>query len=370
MADSQVFISYSHKDKEWRDRLLEPLRALEKNGHFHVWVDTRLEAGDLWESKVEAAIAQSDAAILLVTNAFLGSDFISGKEMPRILKRHAKGGTRIFPVIVKPCPWQDITWLAKLQVRPEEGRPLARGTEYDIEQDLADLAREVLKTLKAIKIHAKPPPVRKHAAPRRKKAHAGRTRIGIVSLESGLRDMGRILERLNELQKAFSFEGSTRRLPVRSVGHVEGEMQLKIYRLPEDFQKDLIAPGQKLAIALSKETLAFVQEKTVFMNYLGAPSSVDERLGFVSLAGLETYARRAKVSTGTAFAYTLASHLAWQLGDLEYHDDIAGCPMDFVEDHAESVKGLRRGAFCDDCAASLSKKLHKALEAILTYGRG
>ena len=33
MAKSRVFISYSRRDDEWKDKVLEPLRALERNGH-------------------------------------------------------------------------------------------------------------------------------------------------------------------------------------------------------------------------------------------------------------------------------------------------------------------------------------------------
>lgn len=132
MAKSQIFVSYAHEDADWKDRVLAPLRALERNGHFHIWADSRLEAGDEWEREIETAIEHSDAAVLLISNAFLGSEFINGKEVPRILKQRKADGMRVFPLILKPCPWEDISWLNSLQVRPEKARPLVRASQWDV----------------------------------------------------------------------------------------------------------------------------------------------------------------------------------------------------------------------------------------------
>jgi hypothetical protein len=41
-----VFISYSHKDETWKDRLLPQLRALEQANRIAVWDDRRIDGGD------------------------------------------------------------------------------------------------------------------------------------------------------------------------------------------------------------------------------------------------------------------------------------------------------------------------------------
>lgn len=43
-----VFISYSHKDEEWKDRLVTHLSVLERAGLLDVWDDRRIEAGADW----------------------------------------------------------------------------------------------------------------------------------------------------------------------------------------------------------------------------------------------------------------------------------------------------------------------------------
>ena len=36
--------------------------------------------------------------------------------------------------------------------------------------------------------------------------------------------------------------------------------------------------------------------------------------------------------------------------DIEYHEAIRGCPMDFTEDHADVAEGLAKGRFCPSCS--------------------
>jgi TIR domain len=61
---SKVFISYSHKDAAWKERVLKHLRVLESAGEFTVWDDQRIKAGDAWLPEIEAAM--SSAQVLAV----------------------------------------------------------------------------------------------------------------------------------------------------------------------------------------------------------------------------------------------------------------------------------------------------------------
>ena len=81
-----VFISYSHSDREYLDRLLVHLKPLEKDGRIDLWVDTRLRAGDRWKKEIEKALNRANVAVLLVSADFLASDFITDNELPPLLK--------------------------------------------------------------------------------------------------------------------------------------------------------------------------------------------------------------------------------------------------------------------------------------------
>ena len=114
MSTPTVFISYSHKDEVWKERLSTQLRVLQMQGELDVWDDRRIEAGEDWHPEIETAMAQASVAILMVSADFLTSNFILGEEVPRLLERRHNEGLRVFPVIVRPCQWKQVKWLARM----------------------------------------------------------------------------------------------------------------------------------------------------------------------------------------------------------------------------------------------------------------
>jgi tetratricopeptide (TPR) repeat protein len=138
-----VFVSYSHQDEAWKDRLVKQLRVLELEGRLKIWDDRDISAGDAWLREIEAAIAQARAAVLLVSVDFLNSWFIREKEVPELLSRREREGLRVIPVIVRPCAWKAVEALSRIQCRPKDGKPLASFSRTRAEQHLADLALEI-----------------------------------------------------------------------------------------------------------------------------------------------------------------------------------------------------------------------------------
>ena len=99
----RVFVSYSHNDREYLERLLVHLRPLENEGLIDLWVDLKLRAGDRWKEEIAAALAQARVALLLISADFLASNFIVNNELPPLLKSAEEAGTRMVPIILKPC---------------------------------------------------------------------------------------------------------------------------------------------------------------------------------------------------------------------------------------------------------------------------
>jgi hypothetical protein len=50
---------------------------------------------------------------------------------------------RVFPIVVRPCAWNHVDWLARLQLRPKDAEPLSAGTEHQIEVALTAIADEI-----------------------------------------------------------------------------------------------------------------------------------------------------------------------------------------------------------------------------------
>jgi hypothetical protein len=147
MERSKIFFSYSHKDDVWRNRLVNHLAVLEHQGLLHLWADTRIEIGADWQTRIDQVMAESQAAVLLLTPNFLASKYILSEELPTLMQRHAQNGMQILPVIARPCAWKLVRWLSTRQVRPRDGRALSAGDEFQIDSDLVNLAYELAALL-------------------------------------------------------------------------------------------------------------------------------------------------------------------------------------------------------------------------------
>ena len=145
-ARATIFISYSHRDEAWKDRLVDHLKVLEHEQRFEVWDDRRLSAGSEWFGSIEAALNRATVAVLLISVSFLTSEFIRQEEVPRLLRRR-DGGLLLVPVVVRPCAWQKVAWLAPIQCRPTDGRALSSMTDDEADQHLARLAIELDRLL-------------------------------------------------------------------------------------------------------------------------------------------------------------------------------------------------------------------------------
>ena len=140
-AQPKIFVSYSHKDKEWLERLQDHLKPLVRDGTIELWDDTRIQTGDHWREEIKQAIESSQAAVLLLSAAFRASDFIAKDELPPLLKAAKNRGLSILPIIVKP--FLEIPSLSQLQVANPEAKPLIKMEEWEQEELFVELARDI-----------------------------------------------------------------------------------------------------------------------------------------------------------------------------------------------------------------------------------
>ena len=137
---SKIFISYSHKDKSWKERLQTQLKVLELEGYFSVWDDRQITPGDDWFTEIERELNQAKVAVMLISAEFLTSSFIRTEEIPTLLRRRKQEGVRIIPVIIKSCPWQGVPWLKAIQGGSEDNFVLEGVSRNKQNKSLSDLA--------------------------------------------------------------------------------------------------------------------------------------------------------------------------------------------------------------------------------------
>src|SRR5881394_433836 len=121
----KLFYCYAHEDKELRDALDNHLIGLKRQKLIEIWYDGNISAGMEWEKEIDKHLGSADIVLLLVSVAFLTSDYCYGKEMERALQRHEEGTVRVVPIILRPVDWEDAPF-SKLQVLPTEVRPVTK----------------------------------------------------------------------------------------------------------------------------------------------------------------------------------------------------------------------------------------------------
>jgi hypothetical protein len=91
----QVFISYKHEDETFALRLYDDLKAIGIN----VWIDQRdIRAAGKWDRQVEDALQKSDAMILILTPASVGSENVADEWSYYLDEKKP-----VLPVLFKPC---------------------------------------------------------------------------------------------------------------------------------------------------------------------------------------------------------------------------------------------------------------------------
>ena len=138
----QIFVSYSHQDKDWLARLQTHLAPLEHAGLIDLWADTRIAAGAVWRDEIEAALDCARVAILLVSAPFLASDFIRDHELQPLLAAAEEDGCTVLPLLVRPSLFHASSELSRFQaVHPD---PLSTLGENEWENVLVGLATTVM----------------------------------------------------------------------------------------------------------------------------------------------------------------------------------------------------------------------------------
>jgi len=131
---SRAFVSYSHADSKSLERLLVHLKPLQRMGVVEVWEDTKIKVGDRWEQKISDALSRAAIAVLLISADFLASDFIIDNELPPLLEGAREKGTRILPVILKPCRFARAKNLSQFQAVHVASEPVLSLSPIDQER--------------------------------------------------------------------------------------------------------------------------------------------------------------------------------------------------------------------------------------------
>ena len=130
-ATASVFVSYSHEDNRWIQEgpfgLVPWLARNLKRDGVEFWYDPALNElpGEEFKKRIKHEIDRARFAMLLISQSFVGSEFIRDFELPLIRERVESRAMSIIPILVGPVDWEedeeDLNWLSDRQMLP--GKP-------------------------------------------------------------------------------------------------------------------------------------------------------------------------------------------------------------------------------------------------------
>ena len=94
-----IFISYSHKDKEYVHKLQDDLL---RQG-FNVWIDDRIDYGTRWPKVIQDHLDNCDAFIVIVSENSFESEWVQNE-----VTRAKRIGKPFFPLLLNGSPWLSI----------------------------------------------------------------------------------------------------------------------------------------------------------------------------------------------------------------------------------------------------------------------
>lgn len=128
----ELFVSYARSNKtlagNFLHRYMEQAAASSRYA-YHFWRDTDILVGEDWHQAIGRALGQCDLGLLLVSPAFLGSQYITEHELPEFVGSDAKP---LIPVMLQPVDFErhDLKGLKRHQIFRLDGERFKHPKSY------------------------------------------------------------------------------------------------------------------------------------------------------------------------------------------------------------------------------------------------
>jgi hypothetical protein len=147
--ESEIFISYSHRDVKWLTSVQTYLQSLKLYNNIDYWDDTRIKPGSQWRTDIRDAIIQrAEVFILLISANFLASDFIAKNELHPLLKAAKQEGKLVVPVILNHAFLDAVPELAEFRSLNPPSKPLEGMSRVGQGKLLTELAKTIYTHLR------------------------------------------------------------------------------------------------------------------------------------------------------------------------------------------------------------------------------
>ncbi len=141
----RVFVSYATEDEEMQKKLSDHLSLFKRQGLISLVPG---HSPDVSQEQIQADLDASDIILLLVSPAYIASDYCYEIEMPRAMERHSAGVARVIPILLSPCDWQEPP-VGKLFALPRHFQPITEWSSR--EAAYADVAKNIKRVISELR---------------------------------------------------------------------------------------------------------------------------------------------------------------------------------------------------------------------------
>ncbi len=141
----RVFLSYSHNNTHWLNRLMVHLSGLRHSDIINHWTDQLIMPGERWDDRIREEISNADVFILLLSADFIASQYIWNEELPAIQKQLVSKSKQFIPVLIEPFDLGAVGPIAVKEAIPKdaEGKLKALSLWNNQEEGLMKVAERI-----------------------------------------------------------------------------------------------------------------------------------------------------------------------------------------------------------------------------------
>lgn len=144
----EIFCCYAREDLTLFRDLEKHLAALKREGLATLWADIYTPAGADWEQTIHHHLDTAQIVLLLISPDFLNSDACF-HQMKRAMESEQRGEARVIPILLRSVDWGNAPF-AKLQILPQNGRPVESEHGPKPDEALAEVTRGIRQIITAL----------------------------------------------------------------------------------------------------------------------------------------------------------------------------------------------------------------------------
>lgn len=144
-----IYLSYAFEDIVYLKKVKKHLKVLEKEGfNIYHFDKTDIEPGMNRNEVIVKNIANTQIAVLLISNDYLISDHITEIELPSLIGAVKNRKAVILPLVIRPCRFEKNFELSQFQTIHNPKQPISSLSSNDQEEVLLKLTERIEELIK------------------------------------------------------------------------------------------------------------------------------------------------------------------------------------------------------------------------------